>query len=77
MLDREYELTVVEQTKSPMEGDRGKWYRYVIEGGYAPIIGQRKGTKEQIVKYGKHLAAELNLRKKTGAPTTVSRSKKK
>jgi hypothetical protein len=76
MLDREYQVVTVEQTPSPVAGDQGRWYRYIIEGGYAPIIGQRKGTKQQIIKYCEHLAAELNERKKTGVSSGVSRAKK-
>ncbi len=73
--DKRYKLSSVEKIDSP-DGGAGTWYRYVIDGGYAPVIGSRQGTRKQVEKYAQQFATELNQRRRSGGPTTMIRSRK-
>jgi hypothetical protein len=37
-------------------------YRYKIFGGYAPLCGWRKGSREDVERYARRLAANVNRR---------------
>ncbi len=67
--ERFYQVASVEKIEAP-EGASGRsWYRYVIEGGYAPITGCRAGTQKQITEYARRLAADMNTRRANGGPS--------
>ncbi|MBT8445535.1 MAG: hypothetical protein HKO62_11700 [Gammaproteobacteria bacterium] len=73
--DKRYKLSSVEKIDSP-DGGSGSWHRYVIDGGYAPVIGSRQGTRKQVERYAQQFATELNQRRRSGGPTTMIRSRK-
>lgn len=56
-----YHVTKLEKCKLDQDGPSG--YRYVIEGGYAPITGFRTGTKENVHTHASALAKEMNARR--------------
>jgi hypothetical protein len=56
-----YHVTRVEKCKLDKTGPSG--YRYVIEGGYAPITGFHTGTKEHVFNHATNLAEEMNNRR--------------
>jgi hypothetical protein len=56
-----YHVTRVERCKLDQSGPSG--YRYVIEGGYAPITGFHTGTKEHVSTHATTLAKEMNARR--------------
>ncbi|MGE0482759.1 MAG: hypothetical protein AB7Q81_01320 [Gammaproteobacteria bacterium] len=56
-----YHVTKLEKCKLEQNGPSG--YRYVIEGGYAPITGFRTGTKEHVLSHASSLAKEMNARR--------------
>ena len=56
-----YHVTKLEKCK--LDGDGPSGYRYVIEGGYAPITGFRTGTKENVHSHASALAKEMNARR--------------
>lgn len=56
-----YHVTRVEKCKLDQSGPSG--YRYVIEGGYAPITGFHVGTKEHVMSHASTLAEEMNARR--------------
>jgi hypothetical protein len=60
-----YRVAQVAKMPSP-EGAKGNWFRYVIEGGYAPVTGARPGTQKQVSAYARQLADELNARRSSG-----------
>lgn len=70
-----YTLSEVAKTPSP-DGAKGNWYRYVIEGGYAPVTGTRPGTQKQVVAYANELTKELNARQTGGGSPGAPRGKK-
>ena len=61
-----YKLSEVAKMPTP-DGAKGNWYRYVIEGGYAPVTGTRPGTQKQVTAYANELTKELNARQTGGA----------
>ena len=56
-----YHVTKLEKCKLSQGGPSG--YRYIIEGGYAPITGFRTGTKENVLTQASSLATEMNNRR--------------
>ncbi len=71
-----YRVGQVEKMPSP-QGAKGSWFRYVIEGGYAPVTGARPGTQKQVSVYARQLADELNARRSSGgASPSAPRGKK-
>ena len=60
-----YRVAQVAKMPSP-EGAKGNWFRYVIEGGYAPVTGAKPGTQKQVSAYAQQLATELNARRSSG-----------
>lgn len=70
-----YKLSEVEKMPPP-DGAKGNWYRYVIEGGYAPVTGTRPGTQKQVTAYANELTKELNARQTGGASPGSPRGKK-
>jgi len=72
-----YQVASVEKADIP-NGGRGKsWYRYVIDGGFAPLTGCRRGTHKQIAEYAAQLAADLNARSGLGTPSPWAPRQKK
>lgn len=56
-----YHVTKLEKCKLDQSGPSG--YRYVIEGGYAPITGFHTGSKEHVLNHASALAKEMNNRR--------------
>ena len=56
-----YHVTKLEKCKLDQAGPSG--YRYVIEGGYAPITGFHTGSKEAVMNHASALAKEMNARR--------------
>ena len=56
-----YNVTALEKCKLDPEGPNG--YKYVIEGGYAPITGFRTGSRENVLQHASELAKEMNNRR--------------
>jgi len=60
-----YKLASVEEAAAPEgcgEDDKARWFRYVIERGSATIVGQRRGTRQQVTTYANDYVEELNAR---------------
>jgi len=70
-----YKLSEVVKAPTP-DGAKGNWYRYIIEGGYAPVTGSRPGTQKQVVAYANELTKELNARQTGGGSPGAPRGKK-
>ena len=56
-----YHVTKLEKCKLDQAGPSG--YRYVIEGGYAPITGFHICSKEAVLAHASALAKEMNARR--------------
>lgn len=56
-----YHVTKIEKCKLDQAGPSG--YRYVIEGGYAPITGFHTGSKDAVMIHASALAREMNARR--------------
>ncbi len=61
-----YRLASVEEAAAPAgcsEGSQdGRWHRYVIERSGSTIVGQRRGTRQQVTSYANAYVDELNAR---------------
>ena len=56
-----YHVTKLEKCRLDQNGPSG--YRYIIEGGYAPITGFHIGSKEHVLGHASTLAKEMNARR--------------
>jgi hypothetical protein len=56
-----YHVTKLEKCKLESDGPSG--YRYVIEGGYAPITGFYTGSRDHVMTHATALAKEMNNRR--------------
>ena len=63
--EKEYSVISVDKIESPdgIEGDN--WYRYVIKRGESSIVGNRRGTLQQVTSHANDYVEGLNSR--TGA----------
>lgn len=61
-----FNLTAIEKTAPPDGGANGVWYRYVLENGKSTITGYRQGSKEQVMRYARDFAADVNARAARG-----------
>lgn len=62
-LGEPYELSSVDKTAAPMEGDNGQWCRYTITQGANIITGYKKGSRTAVTKAAKVIVADLNERR--------------
>jgi len=58
-----FELSGVEETAAPVEGDAGNWFRYTITQGENVITGFRKGSRTAVTRAVKAIVADLNERR--------------
>jgi len=73
---REYRVASVEKTDGPKGAEGDNWCRYVIDNGYATLMGWRRGSLGEISEHAAQYAAELNTRNnKTPAAPKMSRRK--
>lgn len=74
--DKDYRVAAVEKIEAPtgMEGDN--WYRYVIALEDESIVGNRRGTLEQVTQHATECAESLSDRVVRGTSTWSSRNKK-
>ena len=71
-----YKLSEVEKVPTP-DGAKGNWFRYIIEGGYAPVTGSRPGTQKQVVAYANELKLKNSTHDKRAVVAQVLRAAKR
>jgi len=63
----EYEVIKVEKIDAPNGTDGENWYSYTIRrSSNSSIVGQRRGTLEQVKEYARECAEEINQRQGNG-----------
>jgi len=70
LIRKEYTVVSVEKTEAPEGGDGGEWYRYVVGRDKSTIVGNMRGTLQQVTHYAKEFVENLNSR--TGVPKVRS-----
>lgn len=58
-----YRVASVTKAIPPQGLEGADWYRYVLEGGHAPITGWRQGSLADVKAYAQISADELNERR--------------
>jgi hypothetical protein len=61
-----FNVIAIEKTTPPDGAATGVWYRYVLENGKSTITGYRQGSKDQVAKYARDFAADVNARASRG-----------
>lgn len=61
-VSKRYSVTCVEKTDPPDGADYGTWYRYIIEGGNSTIVGNRRGTLQEVTCHANDFVEDLNSR---------------
>lgn len=72
-----YLVKVVEKTAAPDGCDGNNWYRYVLERNGSMLVGQRRGTLNQVTRYAEELADDVNSRSGGKGPSQWSSRNKK
>lgn len=63
----EYHVVKVEKTDPPSGADGENWHTYVIERNNGTnIVGNRRGTLEQVKEYLREYVEDINLRTGNG-----------
>jgi hypothetical protein len=64
LIAKRYCVACVEKTDPPEGAEGGTWYRYVIERGNcnSTIVGNRRGTLQQVTNHANAFADDLNSR---------------
>lgn len=63
----EYQVVKVEKTDPPSGTDGENWHTYVIERNNGTnIVGNRRGTLEQVKEYLREYVEDINLRTGNG-----------
>lgn len=65
-------VSSVEKTDAPDGCDGEGWYRYVLERGTSTIVGNRRGTLQQVRTHAREYAEEINNRAANGGASTWS-----
>jgi len=73
---RHFRVVLVEKSAMPQGAEGEDWYRYVLESGYAAIIGWRRGSLQEITQHAIHCIEELNARSSNGFSPWAYRRKK-
>ncbi|MDZ7661170.1 hypothetical protein [Thiohalophilus sp.] len=72
-----YMVKAVEKTTTPAGCDGNNWYRYVLERNGSTLVGQRRGTLNQVTRYAEELADDVNSRSGGNGPSQWSSRNKK
>ncbi len=71
-----FSMAAVEEVEAPAGSAGGVWHRYVIDNGKSSITGYRQGTREQVARYARDLAENINARAERGYTAWQPRQKK-
>jgi hypothetical protein len=55
-----YRVTLVERSAVPQGAKGDDWYCYVLENGYASIMGWRRGSLQEITQHAINCTERLN-----------------
>ncbi len=67
----EYRVAKVEKVSAPCGADGDNWHTYVIERNNGTnIVGNRRGTLEQVKRYAREFVEDINLRSGKGGYST-------
>ena len=59
---RDYRVSSVEKTAVPEGAEGDNWCRYVIENGFATLMGWRRGSLREITQHAIRCVETLNAR---------------
>ncbi|MCI0505814.1 MAG: hypothetical protein L0Z73_06845 [Gammaproteobacteria bacterium] len=59
---KQYSVVSVEKTRAPAGADGDNWFKYVVERDNSQIVGNMRGTLNQVTKYARDFVDNLNLR---------------
>ncbi|WP_455207392.1 hypothetical protein [Kaarinaea lacus] len=59
---KQYSVVSVEKTKAPAGAEGDNWFKYVVARDNSEIVGNMRGTLNQVTKYAKDFVENLNLR---------------
>lgn len=71
-----YTLVSVEKSEPPEGTDSGRWYRYTIGRGHSTLVGNRRGTLEEVTEYAETVVENLNTRSGISGAASWSGSRK-
>lgn len=69
LADARFTVTAVEAVPEQECGE-GSWYRYVLEAMGSTITGRRRGTLDEVTRYAREFAEQINERYNSAGWTT-------
>ncbi|HEY5604322.1 MAG TPA: hypothetical protein VIM41_14570 [Gammaproteobacteria bacterium] len=59
---KQYSVISVEKSKAPVGADGDNWFKYVVVRDNSKIVGNMRGTLNQVTQYANDFVDNLNLR---------------
>lgn len=60
--ERDFQVVSVNPSAPPVGLNQGNWYRYVIARKNSTIVGNMRGTLEEVTRHAENVADDLNYR---------------
>jgi len=58
----QFAVVSIEKTPAPEGSEGGNWYKYVVARDNSKIVGNMRGTLQQVTKYADEFVENLNNR---------------
>lgn len=76
-VNSEYQIVKLEKSLPPSGAEGDNWYTYTIErNSSTDIVGNRRGTLEQVSEYARSYVADINSRLANGGHSLWAARKK-
>ena len=60
--NNQFSVVSVEKTAAPDGADGDNWYKYIVARDNSEIVGNMRGSLQQVTKYAKEFVENLNTR---------------
>ncbi len=71
-----FKVSSIEKADPEEQDGSEVWYRYILENGRSTIVGQRRGTLQDVTDYATNYTEQLNERSSMSRSTWSTRGKK-
>ena len=61
-MNNQFSVVSVEKTAAPSGADGDNWYKYIVARDNSQIVGNMRGSMQQVTNYAKEFVENLNSR---------------
>ena len=61
-VNSQFKVVSIEKTEAPDGGDGDNWYKYIVARDNSEIVGNMRGSLQQVTKYANEFVDNLNTR---------------